>query len=211
MTNSNSKTEKRVPKATLESRTIKRCGKEVASYYCEFFCHRTVKLDDTHILKVELDEPNKHEKKSEISVLRNYEDVEEYLLGLDTSLDVDEVYGNMMKFLNFSDEDIYSCDKILISYIETIGKKERERGKILEIRGKTQEYAVLEDGETFHVFKNGNWIYLSYSGVEIVYRKDTQRYEFSVAGDRNSIIDTYPGEIMDQVSMKISNLWRFVK
>lgn len=134
MTNSNSKTEKRVPKATLEGRTIKRCGKEVASYYCEFFCHRTVKLDDTHILKVELDEPNKHEKKSEISVLRNYEDVEEYLLGLDTSLDVDEVYGNMMKFLNFS-----------------------------------------------------------------------------VAGDRNSIIDTYPGEIMDQVSMKISNLWRFVK
>lgn len=69
-----------MPKVTLQGRTIKRDKKELSNYYCEFFCHRTLKIDDMHVLKFEIDEPDMYENKPEILVLRNCEEIEEYLL-----------------------------------------------------------------------------------------------------------------------------------
>lgn len=211
ITNTNSEKGKSVPQVTLQGRNIKRGGKELNSYYCEYFCNRTLKLDDTHILKVEINEPDMHEEKSEIFVLRNCKDIEEYLLGLDNSLVVAEVYEKMMKFLNFSNEDISKCGKILISHIETVNKEERVRGTIFLTNGRMQEYAILKNGETFHVFKDGDWKYLSDSGIRIVYLEKMKHHVFSITGSEECITTANPSEIMKRVKVEISELWKFVR
>ena len=159
ITNINIQKEEVVPKVTFRYRTIKRNGKELKSYYCEYFCHRTLKLDDYHILKVDIDEPDKYNDKDEILVLRNCAAIEEYLLSLNNSLNAPEVYEKVMGFLGFSADDISKCDLILISYIESDDQEERVRSKILLAKGELQEYAILEEGETYHVFKDGKWMF----------------------------------------------------
>lgn len=211
ITNTNIKNRKIVPEVILESRIITRNGKELKSYYCEYFCHRTLKLDKTHELKIEIEEPDIYAKKSETFVLRNCKDIEEYLLGLDKSLIVTEVYEKLMELLGFSKEDISKSKEILISYIETVNQEERVRSIIFLKRGKMQEYAILENGETYHVFKDGSWIYLSDSGIKISYLEDMNHYVFSVKGSEENIENVNPGEIMGHVKTKISELWRFVK
>lgn len=209
--NSNIEKGKSVPKVTLQRRSIKKSGKELNSFYCESFCNRTLKLDDSHVLKIEISEPDMHKDKPEILVLRNCEKIEEYLLGLDSSLVVDAVYKKIMEFLNLSDEDISKCEKILISYIEIVGKVEQVRGKIFLLSGKMQEYAILENKETFHVFKNGNWKYLSDNGIKIDYFEEMKQYAFSLSGTEEDITTINTSEIMNRVKVKISELLEFVK
>ncbi len=204
ITNTNSEKGKSVPTATLEGRNIKKDGKELESYYCEYFCHRTMKLDDTHLLQVELDDFENNGNKSDIIVLRNCEKIEDYLLSLDNHLDVNEVYE---KLVNFLDVDISKCGKILIAYIED----DQIRGKILMTDGKMQEYATLENGETFHVFNYGNWYYISDNGIVISYNEQMKRYNFSVTGSEEDITKVLPSEIMHRAEVGISKLWKFVR
>lgn len=204
--NTNGEKGKCVPKVTLHGRNVKRGEKKISSFYCEFFCNRILKIDDMHALKIEIDEPDKYENKSEILVLQNYDKIEEYLLGLDNSLVVDEVYEKMMELLNFSNEDISKCEKILISYTETCDKVERVREKILLTNGKKQEYAIFENGETFRVFEDGSWKYLSDSGIRIEYDENTKKYVFSITGNEENITTVNPGEIMKRVKERISKL-----
>lgn len=199
-----------VPEVTLEGRVIKRNGKKLSSYYSEYSCYRTLQLDDTHILKVEINEPSKSDEKSEIFVLRNCTDVENYLLGLDNFLVVSQVYDMMMKFISFSGEDISNSARILISYIETVDKEEHVLSEILLANGKMQEYAILENGETFHVFNDGNWRYLS-GGINIVYLKAKECYAFSITGAEEDVTTSNPSEIMSRVKKSISELWKFVE
>lgn len=211
ITNSNSEQGKTVPKVTLQGRTITRNGKELNSYYCTYFCHRTLKLDDTHILKVEINEPNGGSfNNPDAVVLKNCQQIEEYLLSLDNSLVVSQVYDRVMELLGFSNEDISNSEKILFSYIETVEEEERIRSGISLVKGEVQEYAVLEDGETFHVSKDGSWKYLS-NNTSIVYLKKQNHYVFSITGDDSSIINANPAETMLHVKEKISKLMDFVK
>lgn len=204
--NSNFEKGKSVPKITLQGRNIKIGEKELNSYYCEFFCHRILKIDDMHVLEIEIYEPNKYDNKSKILVLQNCEGIEEYLLGLGNSLVVDEVYEKMMEFLNFSNDDILKCKKVLISYMETFEKEKRVRAKILLINGKKQEYAILENGETFHIFKDGRWNYLSDSGIRIVYNGNIGNYIFSMTGSEYDIVTVNPRETIKRVKERISKL-----
>ena len=134
--NDNSEKGKSVPKVIQQLQVIKRGNKKLKICFSKYHCYLTLKLDDTHVLRIKIDEPNKYEKKSENFVLRNCNDIKEYLLGLDNSLILAEVYEKMIKFLNFSNEDISKCGKILISYIEIVDKKELVRGKIILTNGK---------------------------------------------------------------------------
>ena len=103
ITNRNSEKGKTVPKVTLQGRIITRNGKELSSYYSEFHCYRTLKLDDTHMLKVKIDEPNGGSLGNpDAAVLKNCQQVEEYLLSLDSSLVVAQVYDRVMELLGFS-------------------------------------------------------------------------------------------------------------
>lgn len=208
-TNYNSKKGKSKPSVSLERRVIKRNGKELSSFYSEYFCHRILKIDDIHTLDVEIYEPGKSNEKSEIFVLRNCGDVENYLLGLDNSLVVSQVYDTMMQMLNFSEEDISNSNKILISYNESVDKEERVLGKILITRGSMQEYAILENGETFHVFRDGSWKYSS-SVIRIFYLEEKKHHIFSITGAEENITRANPSEIFCRVKKKISELWKFV-
>lgn len=210
ITNCNIEKGKSIPSVTLQGRVIKKTGKELSSFYCEYFCHRILKIDDTHTLKVETDEPGKYDGKSEIFVLRNCADIENYLLGLDNSLVVSQVYDTMMQLLGFSGEDIFNSAKILISYNETVDKEERVLGKILLTKGNMQEYAILENGETFHVFRDGSWRYSS-GGIRIFYLEEKKHHVFSITGAEENITNANPSEIMSRVKKKISELWKFVK
>lgn len=210
-TNGNYEKGKTIPKVTLLGRTITRNGKELSSYYCKYFCHRILKLDETHTLKIEIDEPCKYDEKSEIFVLRNCANIEEYLLGLDNSLNVAQVYDKLIELLGFSKEDILNSEKILITYLETVYKEERTRSKILINKGKMQEYAIIENGETFHVFKDGNWEYLSNNGTQMKYLAEKKQYIFSITGAYDQIKSISPYGILSRVQLIISELWDFVK
>ena len=74
-----------------------------------------------------------------------------------------------------------------------------------------QEYAILENGETFHVFEDGSWKYLSDSGIKIVYHEKMKNHVFSITGSEESITTANPSEIMKRVKIRISKLWKFVR
>lgn len=80
--------------------------------------------------------------------------------------------------LGFSNEDISNSKNITISYSKTVGKEEHVLSEIILLNGDMMEYAVLENGETFHVSKNGYWRYFS-DGIEISYR-GKNNYNFSI-------------------------------
>lgn len=210
VTNSNHVQGMTIPKVTLEGRSITRDGKVLSSFYCKYFCHRTLQVDETHTLKIEIDEPYKYDEKSEIFVLRNCANIEEYLLGLDNSLNVSQVYDKLIELLGFSKEDISNSEKILITYVEKVDEEERTRSKILINRGEMQEYAILKDGETFHVFKDGDWKYLSDDGTRMEYIAEKRHYVFSITGLEPQIMTTSPAEILSRVRLNISELWKFV-
>ena len=166
ITNSNSEKGKTLPKVTLQGRTIARNGKELSSYYCEYFCHRTLKLDATHELNIEINEPNGGSyEEPNAAVLKN---------------------------------------------IETVGEEKRTRSKISKKNGVMQEYAVLENGETFHVSRDGSWKYLS-NDTRIVYLKKLNHHVFSITGAESSITNANPAETMSRVKERISKLMDFVK
>lgn len=210
ITNSNFEKGKTVPKVTLKERTITRNGKKLSSYYCKYFCNRILKLDNSNMLKVEINEPNVGSlNNTDVAVLKNCQQVEEYLLSLDNSLVIDKVYDRVMELLGFSNEDISNSERILFSYIETVGEEKRTRSKISKIYGKMQEYAVLEDGETFYVSRDGSWKYLS-NDTKIAYLKKPDHpdhYVFSIIGD----IDAEPAETISRVKKRIYELMKFVK
>lgn len=202
---------KSVPRVTLQSKTIRRSGKSLECFYCEFFCHRTLKLDDTHTLNIEINEPAASGEKPEISVLRNCEQIEEYLLGLDNAIDIPKVYGKLMEMLEFSKEDISNSEKLLIEYTDTVGGKERVRGKIFLTEGIAHEYAIFVNGETFHVLENGNWNYVSNGGVSISYLEETKQYSISIVDSEDGIVAVSLSEVMNNAKVRISELWKFVK
>ena len=199
---------KDMPKVTLISRKIERDGKELSSCYKEDSCNRTLKLDSTHVLKVKIDEPKNNGDKSEKFVLRNCLEIENYLIGLDNSLVISQVYNTVMKLYTFSDEDITKCGKILFSYVEDIDGEERILNKILLKNGEMQEYAIFENGETFHVFKDGSWRYFS-GGMRIFYFEEKKQHVFSITGEED-IVKVNLSEIMGRVKKKISELWELV-
>lgn len=114
-----------------------------------------------------------------------------------------------MKLLGFSDEDISNSEKILFSYIETIGEEERTRSKISMVKGEMQEYAVLEDGETFHISRDGSWKYLS-NDTRIVYLKEQNHYVFSITGAEECITNAHHAETMGRVKKRISELMDWI-
>lgn len=201
--------DKIVPEVTLIEKIITSGEKSLRCCYSEFSCYRTLKLDETHTLEITVYEPDMFNEKSEVSVLRNCETIEEYLLSLNNySLNVANVYDSLIKFLGFSKNDITNCKLISINHTEKVNK-EIERNKVTITHGKMQEFAITEKGKTYHLFKNGNWKYLSEDGIQIVYLAKNKHYDFSIAGtgSENQIMITNPAEIVNRVKLKISELW----
>lgn len=196
-----SEKEQSVPKATLVNRNIKRNGKELNNDYNKDYCCRTLTFDSTHMLKVDID--------SDLS--KKTAEVENYLLSLNSSLVVSEVYDTFINLLGLSDNDISNCSRIKISYIEKFDDKDLVRSTISISKGNLQEYAVLENGETFHVYRNGIWSFLSDSNIRIIYNPKIDYYDFSVEGIESTIMSINLAELMTRVKKRIHELQEFVK
>ena len=200
----------KLPIVKYYGRTIKKDGKELETYYYESFFDRILKLDNSHKLKVDISKSSYNTDNPEFSLLTNQIEIDNYLLGLDNSLVTDEVYEKIIDFMNFSDEEISSC-KILISYIETVNEEEQVRSIIRLSNGKMKEYAILENGNTYHVFDNGNWEFISDRGVKITYTENTKKFVFFADGSEEDIVTINPREIFSHAKAKNSDLFKFVK
>lgn len=157
--NINTKKEKTVPEVTLKKQIIVREGKKLECYYKVLSCERTLTIDKKYMLHVNIFS-GLHEKLNgdlEVLALRNCEQIEEYLLSLDNSLIIDQVYDQVIRLLQFSKKDIIHSHEIAFSYTEFVKTKEVLRSEILVKYGEMQEYAVCEGDETFFVSREGNW------------------------------------------------------
>lgn len=201
-----------MPILKLVSRQIKRTPKVLECIFNKVSCERILKIGNNQIIKIYIQEPNFPLDfiTNEIMCHRSSLEIEEYLLSIYLKYNTEQIYEKIIEFLEFSSKDIENSKKILISYSEKIEETIVERSKILIANGKMQEYAILENGETFHVFNNGNWRYVSET-VHIDYNAKTQRYVFSMRGPENIIFNTNQREIMDSVKKRIAKLWHKVK
>lgn len=213
--NTNMEKGKTVPEIRLQGRNIKRNGKELHCFYCEFFCHRLLKYDENHIVEIMFYEPSKSKKKNEIFVLRNCAKIEEYLLEVDDFLNMERVYNKLIEFLDFSEENILNSEKILLAYYEKNKdeKAKKIKSKILIEKGIRQEYAITEDRETFHICKDGSWYYLYDNDIQIVYYGENDDCNvFSITGAENQImLAPSPNEILTRAKNKISEMRKFVR
>lgn len=207
---SNHKNGESIPRVNLQSRIIKKDGKELSCYYSKHFCHRTLKFNDEFKLIVNMDEPNKYEEKPKVLVLQNCIKVEEYMISLEAPINATEVYTEIMKLLEFTEEDIANSESIAISYTKTIDREIQILSRVIMSKGKMKEYATIESGETFHVFEDGSWEYLS-EGIKITYIAKKKQHIFSMVGAEEIIINSNPKELLNRVKEKISTLWGFVK
>ena len=168
------------PMVCLKSKTILENSKSLTTLYNRFSCTRILRVNEM-TLTITMTEPNGgHANRINSAVLKSNQIIDEYLLGLNINfLDLDVVYKKIIEYLGFSDDMVSSCEKILFSYTKKVGINEILLGKILKKRGELIEYAVSNDGETFHVFKNGSWDYLSCT-TKIVYDSCEGVYSLSL-------------------------------
>lgn len=176
----------------------------------QYFCQRILKIDNHYTLEVSINEPYISSKVSEFSEFRNYKEVNQYLLSLDSDLVVLNVYNKLMELLEFTDEDILNSGKILISFTETVGTENVIRGKILKQNGQTLEYATVEHGETFHVSRDGKCKYF-YNNISIAYNHYKKSYTLSITGDETCILSVNPAKVLKRVKKRFSQLMDFVK
>ena len=141
--NTNNKRRDNQPEVILSRKKINKNEKELISVNGEENYGCVLRLDDIHSLKIQVYESAMSKEKCETYSLRNWDKVEEYLIGLGNSLLVDNVYKKIVELLEFSDEEISKCGKILISYTEeTIDKEKITLGKILLNRGELKEHVT---------------------------------------------------------------------
>lgn len=165
----------------LQKKEICRDGKELTSYYTEFSCNRTLRVDDTHVLKVNtaVREAMIGDEDKLIDLLRS-EAIEEYLIGLDSSLIVDEVYQKLMGAMDFSDEDFDKMKTFIVSYEEWINERYRVRALIDMRYSKLEGYAYMENGSTYHLFNSGRCEYISDIGIIICYNIFTRKFSIEL-------------------------------
>lgn len=197
-----------LPSIKLDEEIIKREGKELVNSY--YGGRSTLTLNNR--FKLEIVIWMYIDNKSDIPSLTNWQKkVNEYLLSLDKSLKVDEVYRNILLLLDLTDNDIKNISYFDISFVEKVKEKRKIRSRIFLEEGTLQEYAVLENGETFHIWENGNWIYFSDTGVSISYSSSSNEYSYSIVGSEEDVTRVNPAKRMIRVKRKISTMWEFIK
>lgn len=202
------KSENPEPKVTKQKiRFIEENGKKLSSSYGKYFAYWTLKIDEDYKLIVEVD----YCKKANICITQNSTEIEEYLFSLEINdLAVNEVYEKIIYLLEFSQEDIKQTAEIFISF-----EKEDDNGKqiLACIRlkyGKMYEYAVLENGATYHIYKDKSWSYSNMNN-QILYCSKNDSYIFTISGKEDVIVRTSLDDLLNCVKERIFQLWEFFK
>lgn len=207
--NSNSHQKIVSPRVELQSRIYNRGRKKLDCYYCEYFCSRTLELDETHSLEIRISEPDYD--KFETLGLRNCTEIEKYLFDLSLPFSLSKVYETVMGLLNFSAEDIANSPLISFTYKKKVSENNSVvLGAISLEHGEMQQYSVSENDEIFHVFKNGDWKYTS-NNTSISYDEEQKQYSISITGEKQSLCHMDIDKLLQRIEEKISELWKFVK
>lgn len=125
---------------------------------------------------------NPDRKSEEIIGMSKHDDIENYLLGLDFSVNAQEIVSMLIKMLDFSDEDILQCLQIKVALIDN----DKVRSIVDIQHGKVEEYGKHVEDETFHVSSNGDWHYVS-PEICIDYCSEDDTYFLATKGAKKDI------------------------
>ena len=206
-TNRKAKKEQTVPQVFLSGRNIAISGKNnLDSNFSSNSYHFTLTIPgcqglfNAHKLVVEINDSSIN-----TNVLADYQLIETYLLSLSSEhFMLNHVYERVMGLLRFATES--NCKKVSFSYIDKNGET---LSTICKKGGQMQEYAILEDGKTYHVWKNGDWKYHS-KNITLFYskKKDTYNSCLGSAGLSDVIIEN-PANAFQHIKTKIYKLMNF--
>ena len=200
----------------FEERKILKNNVSLENYYSDFFVNRKLQIGKSYFLEINIDEPDKYEPKEEILVRRNSKKIEEYLLnlGLENNekflADAKEIYKKIIEMLDFSDELVLKCEDIKIIYGKNVEHREIMLSGFSVKNGELQEYAEMQDGVTYHVYKNRDWETYS-SGCDIKYTKETKKYQVTVKGDGRFVQNESPRKELEKARKRINKLWEYVE
>ena len=109
----------RIPGAILIGKTIMKNGNTLQSSFSECFCQWSLELPNHYKLIVNIEKRRFSTFGSQVS--KNWQKVDEYLLGLDNFLDITKVYNRVMELMGYSDQDISDCKEISLSFTNNTG------------------------------------------------------------------------------------------
>ena len=172
-------------------------GRELESCYENSFFQWILKNGD-YILQIEIGDFIDNRK---ISELKKCREMEEYLLEIENSIAVSEIYKRIIEILNFSPEDISKCNLIYINYV----CNDKLLGRIKLKKGINCEYAVIENEILYHIINNGNWNVKS-TNIEINYFKENDGYVFSISGSESTLTKINIANVLKDVKEIIFKL-----
>lgn len=190
---------------TLYCKETEKNGVKLQGIYTFDMCTIHLKIDDTHALIIRIDIHDKVQNKKNILRLRNYEEIDEYLLSLDSHLDIDQVYITLVQLFNFSKD----CISVYIRYGETLEEMDSKLfGKIRTEKGKLLEYHILEGKEDYSIRIGGKWNYSS-DGITIAGSVNDQHLRISIEDIDFNDVNSKLSEIISKVSEKIDKISEF--
>lgn len=151
-------------------------------------------------------------KSNDKRALHHADKVEAYLMDLEMPVSAQEVYEEVIKLLEYTEEDVRDCARILVAYREEDeNSKKTTKSLVYKESGKMQEYGVLENGETFIVCRNGNWRYLS-DTAEVYFEAEKNCCSVVVKKTtKDKPMHLQVSKVVEHVETKISQMWYFVK
>lgn len=177
------------------------------SYINHFYCCEYILTKENECqLEICVGEPSFWMGKEPRLIFQHQEEIQQYLLNLENLSDTMKIYEQVMRILNFSEADIQQASWIKIRYYQIKKEAKLLRSAIILSRGKMQEYAIFENGKTFHVSKTGNWKYIS-DEMEISYQEKENKYTLQTSwNDEQNIIVIKPDDI-NRIKRRIFQLW----
>lgn len=194
------------PQIFLRKSVTRKNGKLLEIFNQDFSVYYRLTVNGVYQLNIDIDEPGYSIGKEKRLTLQHQDEIKQYLLSLENLSETMQVYEQLMKLLNFSEIEIQQTDWIKVCYHEIQKEARTLRSAIILSRGKLKEYAILEEGETFHVIDNGDWIYIG-NGMKINYIVKEDRYTLKASGTYEQIIHINSVENMNRIKNKIFQLW----
>lgn len=134
----------KVPKLAFYGKQIKKFGKTLETFYCEFFINHILRIDETHILEIKIDEPDKYSEKGRIKVWKNHQIIEKYLMTLEPDADVEDIFRRIIEMLELPAEEVNKIDEAFVYKSEFIEEQEKVREAVIFSNGKKEVNKNIE-------------------------------------------------------------------
>ena len=151
-----------------------------------------IMLENSPFLYISIDESNASQQESNRFIIKYTREFEKYLLNLNRSTNLKSVYANIMKQLDPAKENSRTL------HIRIDDDDDHTREKIDIKNGIIQEFLTSNDGITYHVMRNGDWIYSS-NELIVSYCKSSDTYRISIAGSEETLSNAKLNEILSNI------------